>query len=53
MKFMVILHYGCLKLKMPSPRGVIVVATSTTEVYRCEQEGTTLTVANITATDFA
>ncbi|XP_066361192.1 uncharacterized protein [Miscanthus floridulus] len=32
-KFMAIPHYGCLKLKTPGPRGVITMATSTTEAY--------------------
>ena len=53
MKFMAIPHYGCLKLKIPGPRGVIVVATSAAEVYRCEQEGMALAVANVAVADFA
>lgn len=52
-KFMAVLYYGCLKLKIPGPRGVIVVATSTVEVHHCEQEGTALPVANIATADFA
>ena len=52
-KFMAVPHYGCLKLKIPGPQGVIVVATSMAEVYHCEQEGTTLSMASITAIDFA
>lgn len=50
-KFMAIAHYGCLKLKMPDPHGVITVATSMTEAYLCEQEGTALTTANVAAID--
>ncbi|XP_066316358.1 uncharacterized protein [Miscanthus floridulus] len=53
MKFMAIPHYGCLKLKIPNPRGVIMVATSMAKVYHCKQEGTTLFVASITTIDFA
>ena len=52
-KFMAIPHYGCLKLKMPGPRGVITMASSTTEAYLYEQEGTTLTAADVAATNFA
>ncbi|XP_066334026.1 uncharacterized protein [Miscanthus floridulus] len=51
-RFMAIRHYGCLKLKMSSPRGVIMVASSMAEAYRSELEGTTLAVADITAADF-
>ena len=50
---MVVLHYGCLNLKIPSLRGVIIVATSVVKEYHYEQEGTTLTMADIAATDFA
>lgn len=35
-KFMIVLHYGYLKLKMPSPWGVITMASSATEAYLCE-----------------
>ena len=52
-KFMAILHYGCLKLKMPDQQGVIVVSPSTTDVYLCEQEGATLAVADVTTTNSA
>ena len=50
---MVVPHYGYLKLKMPSLWGVIVVAPSMADVYLYEQEGTTLTMANVTTIDFA
>lgn len=50
---MAISNYGCLKLKIPSPQGVIVVTTSTTEAYRYEQEGTTLAMTDVAAADFA
>ena len=52
-KFMAVLHYGCLKLKIPGPRGVIVVATSVAEAYRCEQEGTAHATTDVAAIDFA
>lgn len=35
-KFMVVPHYDCLKLKMPRPWGIIIVASSATEAYLCE-----------------
>lgn len=36
MKFMAVPLYGYLKLKMPSLRGVIMVASSMAEVYHCK-----------------
>lgn len=50
---MVVPHYGYLKLKMLSPWGVIVVAPSIANVYLYEQEGTALTMADVTAANFA
>ena len=52
-RFMAIPHYGCLKLKILSPRWVIVVAFSMVEAYHYEQEGTTLTAADVATADFA
>jgi hypothetical protein len=50
---MTISHYGCLKLKMPGPWGVIMVATSVAEAYHCEQEHTSCVVGDVPTTDFA
>ena len=52
-KFLVVPYYGCLKLKMLGPWGVIMAATSVAEAYHYEQEGTTLAMVNIATTDFA
>jgi hypothetical protein len=35
------------------PAGAIVVATSTAEAYRCEQEGMALTTTDVATADFA
>ena len=48
-KFMVVPNYTYLKLKMPSPCGVITVGTSFQRAYECEVEccgHTTTTVAS-------
>ena len=37
-KFMAVPNYTYLKLKMPSPRGVITVGTSFQRAYECEVE---------------
>ena len=47
-KLLAILHYGYLKLKMPDPRGVIMVASSVIKAYRYEQEGTALAATDST-----
>lgn len=52
-KFMVVPHYSYLKLKMPTPRGVITVTSSTPEANLCEQKGTSLAMADIATTKFA
>ena len=36
MKFMAVPNYTYLKLKMPGPRGVIIVGTSFQRAYECE-----------------
>ena len=51
-KFIAVPHYDCLKLKMPGPRGVITMASSMTEAYLCEQEGMSLTTADVAAANF-
>ena len=38
MKFMAIPNYTYLKLKMPSPHGVITIGTSFQRAYECEVE---------------
>lgn len=50
---MVVLHYNCLKLKMPGPWEVIAMASSMTEAYLYEQEGMTIASANVAATNLA
>ncbi|XP_066323710.1 uncharacterized protein [Miscanthus floridulus] len=51
-KFMTVSYYGCLKLNIPGPWVVIVVASSMAEAYHYEQEGTALTTVDVVAANF-
>ena len=44
-KFMVVPHYACLVLKMPSPIGVLALWANLSIAYTCEIESLTLTKA--------
>ena len=44
-KFMAILHYTYLVLKMPSPAGVLALRANLSIPYACETESLTLTEA--------
>ncbi|XP_066341421.1 uncharacterized protein [Miscanthus floridulus] len=51
MKFMAVPNYTYLKLKMPGPRGVIIVDTSFQRAYECEVECCEHTVAIVASTE--
>ncbi|XP_066374992.1 uncharacterized protein [Miscanthus floridulus] len=48
-KFMAVPNYTYLKLKMPSPHGVITVGTSFQRAYECEVKSYELTSATLTS----
>jgi hypothetical protein len=50
---MAVPHYDCLKLKMPTPQRVIMMASPTSRTYLYEQEFITLTAMVVVATKFA
>ena len=45
-RFNAILHYVFLKLKMPGPRGVIIVSGNTNRSLRTEEDAAALTAAH-------
>jgi hypothetical protein len=48
-KFMVVPHYGYLKMKLPGPRGVITVSGSLKKSLACAKEGSQLAEALVIA----
>ena len=52
-KFMAVPNYTYLKLKMPSPHGVITVGTSFQMAYECEVESCELASATLASEELA
>jgi len=44
-KFMAVPNYAYLKLKLPSPRGIIIVSGDLHRAHSCEEENLNITVA--------